>query len=199
MLEIGSGSCYVKGIDGSVITSDVVPGLADVVIDGQSLPFDDSSLRAILLVHVFHHIPDVENFLTEAARVLAPNGVISMIDVAHTTFAQFFFKMMHPEPYLTKAPEWKLHDPQGHMDANQALSWIVFERDRSKFERRYPQLRIERKTLLPWLGYLLSGGVTRRCLVPIRLSGGVARMDRLLRWTHPFCSLHWHITVRKIT
>ena len=91
LLELGSGGSYLKELCPRVITSDVVAGVADRVIDGRVLPFEDGSLRAIFLTHVFHHIPDVGAFLQEAERVLVPGGVISMIEIPHTPLARFFF------------------------------------------------------------------------------------------------------------
>src|SRR5438067_1161531 len=38
-LELGSGGSYLKDLEPSVITSDVVNGVADQVVDGRSLPF----------------------------------------------------------------------------------------------------------------------------------------------------------------
>ena len=99
IVELGSGSSYVKQLRPDVVTSDCAPGIADMVIDGRSLPFPDASVRAILLTHVFHHIPDVGLFLEEASRVLVPGGVIAMVDETHTPFAKFFFSKIHPEPY----------------------------------------------------------------------------------------------------
>src|SRR5947208_10657737 len=72
VVELGSGSSYLKQLRPSVITSDIAPGIADMVIDGRELPFPDGSVAALLLTHVFHHIPDVDSFFREAARVLVP-------------------------------------------------------------------------------------------------------------------------------
>src|SRR5436190_6334737 len=59
MLELGSGGSYLKDLEPSIITSDVVDQVADRVIDGRQLPFANGSVRALFLTHVFHHIPDV--------------------------------------------------------------------------------------------------------------------------------------------
>jgi SAM-dependent methyltransferase len=197
ILEIGSGSGYVKTIDADVVTSDIVDGHADLVVDAQQLPFDAASLRGILLTHVFHHIPDVSRFLDEAMRTLVPGGVIAMIDVAHTPLARLLFGNFHPEAYDMHAERWQL-DPSGPCGgANQALSWIVFHRDRAAFERRYPGLRIECVERLPWLGYLISGGATRRDLVPKPLVPAIEALDAATRALDPLCALHWHIRIRK--
>jgi SAM-dependent methyltransferase len=198
LLELGSGGSCLKDLEPSVVTSDVVEGVAEKVVDGRSLPFPDGSLRALLLTHVFHHIPDVNAFLREAARALVPGGVISMIEVAHTPFARFFFRNFHPEPYRDDLRQWSFDQRDSMMDSNQALSWMVFVRDRQEFERQHPALKVEAFSFLPWFSYLLAGGVTGRCLVPAALNRALPFCEGVLRPLSPVFSLHWHIRVRKI-
>lgn len=197
VLELGSGGSYLEDLDPSIVTSDVVPGVAEKVIDGRSLPYPDRSIRALLMTHVFHHIPDVVAFLGEAQRTLIPGGVISMIEVAHTPFARFFFRNFHPEPYVDDARDWSFAQQHSMMDSNQALSWMVFVRDRRRFESLYPDLKIERFAFLPWFTYLLTGGVTGRCLAPAPLSRPLQAVEGALRPLSPLFALHWHIVVRK--
>jgi len=197
LLELGSGGSLLRESCPRVITSDLVEGVADRVIDGRELPFPDASLRALFLTHVFHHIPDVERFLREAERVLVPGGVIAMIEVPHTPLARFFFRRFHPEPYDDRAPTWAFDQSDAMLDSNQALSWIVFFRDRERFARLFPGFSIDPPRFLPWLGYLVSGGVTRRNLVPDFLVPVFRTLDRLLRPLDPWLALHWHLTIRK--
>jgi SAM-dependent methyltransferase len=197
LLELGSGGSTLKELCPEVITSDVVEGVAERVIDARSLPFPDASLRAIFLTHAFHHIPDAEQFLREAERVLVPGGVVSMIEVPHTRFARFFFTRFHPEPYDDRAPKWAFHQADVMLESNQALSWNVFFRDRDRFQQLFPGLQVEPPTLLPWFSYVLSGGVTRRNLIPRWLVPLVRTADALLRPLDPLMALHWHLTVRK--
>lgn len=199
VLEIGSGAGYVKNVDPSVITSDVVGGHADMIVDAQNLPFQDASLRGILLTHVFHHIPDVTKFLAEAMRVLVPGGVVTMIDVAHTPLSRLIFGRFHPEKYDHNVTEWELDTSGTYGGANQALSWMVFVRDRALFESRFPSLTIECIEYLPWLGYMLSGGGTRRDLIPASLVPAVRALDSVFTTLNPLCALHWHIRLRKST
>jgi len=197
LVELGSGGSLLRESCPQVITSDLIEGVADRVIDGRELPFADRSLRALFLTHVFHHIPDVERFLREAERVLVPGGVIAMIEVTHTPFARLFFQHCHPEPYDDRASSWAFDQSDAMMDSNQALSWIVFFRDRERFERLFPDLQVAPPTFLPWLSYLVSGGVTKRNLVPPFLVPAIRALDRLLRPLDPSLALHWHLTVRK--
>ena len=199
VVELGSGSGYIKDLRPEIITSDVVPGVADMVIDGRQLPFPDESVQALFLTHVFHHIPDVERFFSEALRVLVPNGVISMVEVTHTPFARWFFSCVHPEPFNDRATEWSFPEGDSMLDSNQALSWIVFVRDRARFAEKYPELRVEGLHYLPWLSYLLSGGVNLRSFVPVPLAPLAVGADWVLQPLDGLFAIHWHITVRKVT
>jgi SAM-dependent methyltransferase len=197
VVELGSGSSYVKELYRDIVTSDVVPGVADLVIDGRSLPFPDSSVKALLLTHVFHHIPDVRAFLSEAQRVLIPGGVIALIDCAHTPLSRVFFSYIHPEPYDYKTEIWEFPEGNTMLDSNQALTWIVFDRDYSNFKKDFPTLNLETKEFMPWFSYLLSGGVNLRSLVPAGAAGLFERLDRLLTPLDRFGAIHWHLRVRK--
>lgn len=197
VLELGSGSSFLKESLPELITSDVQAGIADRVIDARNLPFEDSSVRAIVMSHVFHHIPDVSQFLAEAERVLVPGGVISLIEVSHTPFARFFFDRFHPELYDDQMQDWKFHQTHQMMDSNQALSWMVFFRDRDRFMREHPSLAVEETRHLPWFGYLLSGGLTRKSLVPRALASVVRAFEDSIRFLDPVFGLHWYLRIRK--
>jgi hypothetical protein len=74
---------------------------------------------------------------------------------------------------------------------------MVFVRDRAEFEKRHPALKIEAMSFLPWLTYLLSGGVTARCLIPNWMNGLLIGIERRLKPSASFFSLHWYIRVKK--
>lgn len=197
IVELGSGSSFMKELRSTVIASDVTPGNVDLVADGRELPFASNSIRALLLTHVFHHIPDAARFLQEAERVLVPGGVISMVDETHTLFARFFFAAIHPEPYNPKAAEWSFPSANTMLDSNQALSWIVFFRDRGQLSRIAPSLSLEQWRYLPWFSYLLSGGVNLRSSVPAAFEPLMRAMDAALRPLDPLFAIHWRLTIRK--
>jgi SAM-dependent methyltransferase len=197
IIELGSGGSFLSEVRAGVIRSDVAIGNVDAVFDGRALPFRANSVRALLLTHVFHHIPDVAAFLREAQRVLIPGGVVSMVDCTHTPFARFFFRRFHPEPYDDKTSRWEF--PPGHsmLDSNQALTWLVFFRDRHRLESVAADLVFEQWHYLPWLSYLLSGGVNLPSFVPGPLVPLVLAADVLMRPLDPLFAVHWHLTVRK--
>jgi hypothetical protein len=139
----------------------------------------------------------VDKFLREASRVLVPGGVISMVDETHTPFARFFFGTVHPEPYDDKAPSWSFPEGDSMLDSNQALTWIVFDRDRERFAREFPMLKLEQRCFLPWFSYLVSGGVNLRTFFPAFLTSAVGAADRVVRPLDRIFAIHWHLTIRK--
>lgn len=197
-LELGSGGSLLSDFVPHLITSDVVEGVADRVVDGRQLPFPDASLQAIFMTHTFHHIPDVARFLSEADRVLKPGGYVAMVEVAHTPLARFFFDKFHPEPYDDQPSNWDFTQNDSMMDSNQALSWMVFVRDQNEYRRRFPRLAVEDKQWLPWLTYLLAGGVTMRNLIPSWLVPLLIGLEWLATPLRPLGALHWLLILRKL-
>lgn len=197
LVELGSGASYLKQLEPSVITTDVVDGIADLKVDARQLPFKDQSVKALFLTHVFHHIPSIDQFISEAERVLVPGGVISMIDVARSPFAKFLFSNLHPEPYNDKAKDWDFTQEDSMLDSNQALTWMVFQRDVGMFQKKFPNMQLELVEYLPWLSYLLSGGVTRKRLIPKGLDTFINWIDNSPLSLRKLFGLHWHIVVRK--
>jgi SAM-dependent methyltransferase len=198
LLEFGSGGGFLKDVIPDVVTSDIipVPGV-DCVVDARTIPVRDGSLDAILMTHVLHHIPDVELFFREASRVLSPGGLITMVDVAATPFARFFFRNFHPEPFLPETVEWRFSQNDAMLDSNQALTWIIFRRDIGKFHRLYPEFEVCEIRLLPWFSYFISGGVTKPYLIPDVLAPLMRLVDKILTPLNGIFSLHWFIVVRK--
>jgi SAM-dependent methyltransferase len=197
LLELGSGGSCLRDLEPAFITSDVIPDVAERVIDARELPFPDGSLKAIALTHVLHHIPEVERFFREAVRTLVPGGVITMIEVAHTPFARFFFDRFHPEPYEPQRAEWSFGQQDSMMDSNQALSWMVFVRDRKRFGELFPELEIEQLAFTRWFTYLVSGGVTKRDIIPRFMVPLLEVIESLLSPLRPVFALHWHIRIRR--
>lgn len=54
----------------------VEQGLIGVQADSEKLPFADSTFRMILMIEVIEHAWKPENMIAEAARVLAPDGML---------------------------------------------------------------------------------------------------------------------------
>jgi SAM-dependent methyltransferase len=179
--ELGSGAGFLEQYIPDVIASEIfiTPGI-DVVADGHLLPFADQSLRAIVMVDVFHHLPRVQDFLKEGARCIRPNGVISMIEPWVSSWSKLIYRNLHHEPFEPAAKSWNFPMTGPLSGANGALPWIVFERDRETFERDFPQWQIQQiKPIMP-LRYLISGGVAMRNLMPAWSFRGWKNFERIL-------------------
>jgi SAM-dependent methyltransferase len=181
-LELGSGAGYLREAVPNVIASDImtVPGI-DLVADAGRLPFAAGALRGIVMTNVLHHIPDVEAFLVEAARCVKPGGAMVMIEPWVTTWSRLVYRRLHSEPFEVDAPDWRL-PPAGPLSgANGALPWIIFERDKRRFAAEFPAWRIVSIDEQMPFRYLVSGGVSLRCLVPHATFGLWRLLERTLK------------------
>ena len=122
----------MKEIDGEIITSDIMDlPVVDQVFSAEKLPFEEKSISAIYMINVFHHIPDVRAFLKEAERCLKKGGKIVMIEPGDSPFSRFIYKRFHHEMYDDKR-DWTFPATGPLSGSNQALPYIVFNRDRKK-------------------------------------------------------------------
>jgi len=167
VLELGSGAGYCERYIPGLITSEIFHcSRAKVVADAQQLPFADGSLRAIVMTDVFHHMPHAERFFAEAARCLRRGGKILMIEPWVTPWSRLVYTRLHHEPFRPEAEDWSFSSTGPLSGSNQTIPWIVFVRDRCKFESLFPELSIERiRPFMPFR-YLVSGGVGLRNLMP---------------------------------
>jgi len=191
VIELGAGGGFLRELAPNIVTSDVFAGAGlDVVLDGRHLPFAANSLRGILMTDVFHHIPDVRAFLSEARRCVHPGGVVAMLEPWRSLWSTFVYTYLHHERFEPDTTEWAF--PPGHpvSDANGALPWIVFQRDREAFEGEFPEWTVARICPLMPFRYLLSGGVSYPAFVPAWSHGFWRDCERLLspimRWLAMF-------------
>ncbi len=166
-LELGSGGGFLKKFVPHLITSEIFacPDI-QVVLDGCALPFCDRSLRAILMVDVLHHIPDVRRFFTEAQRCLAPGGRILFIEPWVSSWSRLIYTRLHHEPFCPEASDWTFPTTGPLSGANGALPWMVFGRDREQFESSFSDLTVSSIEPFMPFRYLVSGGVSMRSIMP---------------------------------
>jgi SAM-dependent methyltransferase len=167
VLELGSGPGFLKDFVPKLITSDILccRGIL-VVLDGGQLPISDRALRGIAMINVLHHLCQPRHFLAEAVRCLQPGGVVVMIEPWVTPWSRLVYKRLHHEPFQPKASTWESPHKGPLSGANTALPWIIFERDRTQFEREFPELQIRFVEPCMPFKYLVSGGVSSRSLMP---------------------------------
>jgi SAM-dependent methyltransferase len=199
-LEIGSGAGIISEIYPDMITSDVkVLPFIDLVLSASNLPFADNSLRAIYAINVFHHLPSPRDFLREALRVLYPGGGVVLIEPFYGPVASCIFKNLHKsERFDPSVAGWESSDEMGSFsNANQALSYVIFKRDRVQFDREFPQFELVLDRPHTHLWYLVSGGVNFRQLLPDSLTFLVKATERLLSPLNRWLALQHTIVLRK--
>ncbi len=200
VVEVGSGAGFLQEILPEVIASErfAIPGVR-VVADGRRLPFRGNVLRGIAMVDVLHHIHDCRRFFDEAARCVRPGGVLVAIEPWVSLWSRFVYGRLHHEPFEPDAVEWEFPATGPLSGANQALPWIVFARDRARFEQDHPQWHVTRVRPFMPFRYLASGGVGLRGLAPNWSYPLIATLDRLAEPWMENLAMFAHIELRRTT
>jgi SAM-dependent methyltransferase len=199
-VELGAGVAPIAMSYPEVLATDVVPGPGlDRVLDAQDMDLPDASVRAFYGQNCFHHFPDPLRFLTEAQRVVAPGGGVVLIEPYYGPVASVVFKRLFASEEFDKHMAGWRSDASGPMQgANQALSYIVFVRDRARFESELPELEITQSFPLGnYPRYLLSGGLNFRQLVPTGSEGALRAFERLLLPARRLLALHHVVVLRR--
>jgi ubiquinone/menaquinone biosynthesis C-methylase UbiE len=124
VLDVGAGDCRLAARIQQKMGCTVVPvdvenfnqtSLKLTLFDGKTLPFEDNSFDAVLLIFVLHHAEDAAAVLAEARRV-SRSRVIVLEDVTTSWWDRTMFRGFHrwlawsekiSYPYHEKRPaEW---------------------------------------------------------------------------------------------
>lgn len=183
LIELGSGGGFMKKIIPDVVTSDVIklPD-ADLQLSATHMPFKNKSVDRFFMLNVIHHIYDSQLFLKEIDRCLKKNGKLIAIEPANTLWGRFIYQHFHNEEFNPQG-DWSLKSQKALSDANGALPWIIFIRDRKKFEKLFPNLKINNIAPHTPFRYLVSGGVSYRQFLPSWMHPVVMIIEKL---TMPF-------------
>ncbi|MFB6121416.1 MAG: class I SAM-dependent methyltransferase [Halobacteriaceae archaeon] len=95
VLDVAGGAGRVaRALDRETLVVDAARGMVEqgrshgvpgVVGDAARLPVRDGAADAVVVADAFHHLPDPENALAEAFRVLRPGGAIVIREFDPTT------------------------------------------------------------------------------------------------------------------
>jgi len=181
IVELGSGGGFAQSVIPDLITTDVLPyNGVDQVVDATKMPFADGSVRFFGMLNVFHHIPDVETFLTEATRCLAPGGRMLIVDQHPGWLGKPILRHIHHEPFRPDADSWRFDSTGPLSGANGALAWIVFVRDLKGFQEDFPGLGLLKYRPFAPLSYWLAGGLKSWSLLPGGANSLAKTLDRAL-------------------
>ncbi len=200
-IELGAGVAPIRDSYPDVLATDVVAGVGlDRVLDAEDMDLPDASVRVLFGQNCFHHFPHPKRFFEELERVCVPGGGAILLEPYFGPLASYLFqRMFRSEGYDKQFPSWNTPSTGPMNGANQALSYIVFERDRSEFERLFPRLQIvHRERCDYYLMYLLSGGLNFRQMFPARGWPLLAAIEAMLASCKPWVALHHVVVIRKM-
>ena len=188
VVELGSGAGFLNEYIPGLIASEIFPcPNIQLVLDARQLPFSTGSLKAIAMVDVLHHLPDSRAFFREAQRCLRSGASVVMIEPWSSTWSRPIYTHLHHEPFHPDASDWAFAPTGPLSGANVALPWIIFQRDRQRFESEFPELVIQSIDPFMPFRYLVSGGVSMRQLMPDRTFNLWRKLESwLCIWPH-----HW--------
>ena len=181
LIELGTGPGFMNHEIPAVISSDLLylPYI-DILMDGRQLPFKSYSIDGILMVDVFHHISNVEDLFSEADRILRTGGRVIMVEPWMTAWSKWVYTRFHHESMDTTIADWAFK-PSGPLSgANQALPWIVFKRDRKRFEQKFPYIRIVNIDPIMPTTYIFGGGFSMLASFPGFLYPVVRKLEKML-------------------
>lgn len=171
-VELGGGSGMAKDFLSGILTSDIViTPFVDFVADAMRMPLADGSVDNVFMVDVLHHLPHPGRLFSEITRVLRKGGRVVMLEPFISLFSRAVFKLAHPEPVDMSVDPLPRDDVlifrgEGPFASNQAIPTLMFDRHFDQFARKFPNLRLVRKTLDSTIVYPLSGGFSGPCVVP---------------------------------
>jgi SAM-dependent methyltransferase len=199
-VEIGAGVSFFKEQFPFIISTDIKKaGHLDMILDAQNMNLQDNSVRAIYGLNCFHHFPEPARFFSELDRVLVKGGGCILIEPYYGAIATRFYKNLHSSETFDKSQiEWSSVSNQIMVGANQALSYIVFVRDRKLFRQLFPGLEIVcEKRMNNYMRYLLSGGLNFKPLLPYFFNYLIRIIELILIPFNKLFALHHLIIIRK--
>jgi len=199
-IELGAGIAPMRESYADVVATDVMESpQSDRILDAEAMDLADNSVRTIYGQNCFHHFPHPDRFFKELVRVLTPGGGAILLEPYYGPAATFMYKRLFATEGFDKTYHSWDTPAMGPMNgANQALSYIIFVRDRAEFMRKYPALEIIYQAPIGnYLKYLFSGGLNFRQLLPDHFINSIGWAEKVLCPFNRWIALHHVIVLRK--
>lgn len=189
-LELGSGMGNIKEVLPACITSDIFanPWL-DRVENAYALNFGPGTISNLILFDVWHHLQYPGAALREFRRVLAPGGVVVLMEPAAGLLGRVVYGAFHHEPLsLGKPIEWAIppnFDPTKQTYyAAQGNCWRlarhITKLPRTEQPEALREWEVTRVKYFPALAYLMSGGFRGPQLYPDFALPAIQGIEKLL-------------------
>lgn len=199
-IELGAGVAPMRDTYPDVKATDIVPAPhLDSVADAQNLDVQAGSVRALYLQNCFHHLPDPEAFFRSSQRALAPGGGIVMLEPHWGPIASVIYPRLFKEEGFDKTQaEWTTPMDGPILGANQALSYIVLKRDRTRYEKLFPNLKLVASGVMPnYMRYVLTGGLNFPQLLPTMMFPVLKGVETVMSPAARVIGLHQWFVIRK--
>lgn len=187
-VELGSGIGRLREVVPDVVLTDVerTPWSSTVVL-AEELPYADGELANLVLIDVFHHVAHPARFLDEATRALRSGGRVVILDPYCSLVSAPLYRRFHDERTDLTADPFAEDSLVGTAPfaSNQARATLAFFRSVDELEARWPSLEVLERRRLALLAYPLSGGFTRRSLLPESVGLALQRVEPFLAWAAP--------------
>ncbi len=202
IVELGAGFAPLKRRLPALVATDVEETpWAEAVVDAQDLPYADTSVANYVLFDVLHHLARPDRFLDEAARTLKPGGRVVMVEPYASPLSTRIFRRFHHERTDLSVDPFVGDEAvaTGAMEGNQALPTLLFFRHAAETRRRWPELRIVRRARFSFVLYPLSGGFSRRPLVPAALYRPGRALELLLAPLAPLAAFRCLVVLERVS
>jgi SAM-dependent methyltransferase len=199
VVELGCGPGFFKAACPDILATDVWPNpFADCRLDASALPFASASVGNLVMIDVFHHLPEPVLFLHEAERVLQPRGRLLMLEPWIGLGGRLLWTYLHHEDCdLTVRPDapWGGADKDPMM-GNAALPYLYF-RSGGHLAHLGTALRVIERQPFAGLPWLLSGGFQSFSLLPGAAAALAERLDRALSAAPAWSATRCVITIER--
>ncbi|NQT22515.1 MAG: class I SAM-dependent methyltransferase [Candidatus Omnitrophica bacterium] len=198
LVELGSGGGFIKDVIPNVVTSDVVrlPHI-DRHFSALNMPFENNTVDAFFMINVLHHLKDSRAFFRELARSLKIGGKVVMVESANTPWNRFIHINFHHEQFDIHG-SWGFKENGRLSGGNSAIPWIVFYRDKQKFLKEFPMLKIKKIKLHTPFRFLISGGLTAIQLLPSWSYKTIRALEILLSPLNRYISMFMTVEIEKV-
>jgi SAM-dependent methyltransferase len=197
-IELGAGVIPMSNLDARIKSTDIVPSHhLDGVLDATNLEVADNCVSGFFLQNTFHHIPDPTAFFEETSRALIPGGRIVILDPYYNTISRWLYTRLFKTEDFDVNGNWNSDNSHAMIGANQALSYIVFRRDREVFNTKFPQLVVVADFPVVFgLRYILTGGVNFKRIAPGWIFRAIRGLEKFPKTLRVF-AIHWIVVVEK--
>ena len=156
----------------------------------------DRTVSVFYLQNCLHHFSNPIQFFKEMDRVLKPGGGAIILEPYYGVIAEFLYKrLFSTEGFDKNSLSWETVSDGPMNGANQALSYLIFHRDRKIFLEMFQNFEITDQIILTnYIKYLASGGLNFRQILPDVMNGFISAIELCLSPLRSILGLH-HITV----